>query len=403
MKKLFSILALLLALSTVSRADSCGKIVDQANVLGDTSSLSPSIDRLTNAGVRVHFVTVDMSKTPVLKNYVYSMCPEWKDPSSSQVLDSRTVIYALGILNGRAKTIGMYYGAYWSSKLGANSEEIKSQAKPLFISKNFVGGFQDEADFTTSMIAAKKVVGNAPVTIKQATDYSGFYSFLKWALVVLFFGVVGSFIYYDFYQKKKEKNARKDAQTIARSQKTFAVQKIAIFEQSAETEKDKAKLRNLQAELDSLTSSIKYDVDSDLTESEYKFIGNSYFRLGQKASVPEPLVSNCTPAPSKVVAESHKTNGYNLHHTKTTYTTVVPEVNVIESAPEPIYYDPIIVPVIEEPLYVPESTYTRVQVPYETPVSEDEPSADYDAQDDGADSDMSADNSSVDSGSDTDL
>ena len=295
MKNILSVVvfASLASVPVLAQLTNCtAPITDNAHVLtsSDVASLSTVISNLKSDGADVHLIT-DESSTPI-ENYAPSMarsCRNWQNQAGG-VKNNLIVL----VNYPRQKKINLVSGSEYNSVL---NQRVRDDIKGNFIvprlkSGAFGAGYlagleQVELHLASRTVAAASGSG-VPVVIDHsvhaATDYSGFFSFLKWSLFLLFLGGIVFLIIKWVHAQSSRKVAQLNA-TASRNEVTDTINRLSakLAEQSAlgiAVTKAQGELDLISEHVSAVASNLTNDpTDNKLSKEAYESIDETYTKI----------------------------------------------------------------------------------------------------------------------------
>lgn len=218
------LVAAVMLMASVAYAQNCDVAVsDAAGVLGSGSAAVESAAReLTSQGADVRVITVG-GLSGTLDQYVANTrkaCSSWQSPGGG--MKNNLVVFALAPFQ---RKFGIFYGSEWKEVLDSSAPAIKSQfMAPAFKDADWGRGLANGEVQITNRIkalneAALHPAQNTTTVTNQATDFSGFWTFLWWVLGLSVIGtaVFGTFVFYSDRAKRKQEmdDAQQEAQSTA--------------------------------------------------------------------------------------------------------------------------------------------------------------------------------------------
>ena len=188
-----SIFGLMILLTTRLLATDCNGVVsNNAGIsLGDTSAILRAVNDMAAKGAEPHVLieslgageTLDLKFAEAVK-----ACPEWRSPDGKT--KSTLIVFGLA---PKARKSGIYFGSAWQHALGDSWNRIKADyMNPRFRDADWTGGLAAGAKQVTKRIeASEDETVHGPTTVNEATDLSGLWSFLMWALAIMAAGGLG--------------------------------------------------------------------------------------------------------------------------------------------------------------------------------------------------------------------
>jgi len=297
MKKIFSLVALI-ALSSVpmlaQTVDCNASVVDAAKILSpsDINQIQTALPALERESVDAHVITYNLSANDTQENFLSRMqksCNSWQNRAGG--LKGNILVFMVSMTPKHL--IGIYPGPnYQNTSLNFNvrAEIKKNSVGPFLASGNFGLGLANGIRQATQRISAVQTAslpaqksGSQTVIIKNSkpTDLSGFFTFLKLLLGLVFIGgIVWLVIYYGRIHRAN-KLAQLDAIS-ARNAVTSLLARLtdALREKAAlgvKVSASQAELDGLASEFANLSGSLQYDPsDNTLSKEAYENISSQY-------------------------------------------------------------------------------------------------------------------------------
>lgn len=234
--RVLSALVLFLVFTTPVFADKCkDPIVDEISALSsnDITRIEHSRDALVAAGadVRVQIISSfhrnpegEMNKSiEAYKSQMLGKCKSWQAADGGMKNNLILILVA-------PKQKKTYFGAggQWDHTLSADRKsQVVDTMNARFRDGKIPDGIVAGIDHTADLVSVKPSQEGKPVTINHAADYSGFSSFLKWALFLAALGGIIAFLLWLYRQNE----ARRAAQRNAQAERTKCTQSMNSHEE----------------------------------------------------------------------------------------------------------------------------------------------------------------------------
>jgi uncharacterized membrane protein YgcG len=196
-------------------ADKCkDPIVDEVNAFSaeDITRVNSAINKLVLLGAdpRVQVLSSYHNTKSVdeYKAMFQAKCPSWQAPDGG--LKNNIVLF---LIVPKKQATGFYYGEQWrrflSSGKVANSTDMNARFRDGKFADGIVVGLENVAD----LVSVKPSQAGKPIVINHPADYSGLWSFFKWALWFGVICVLGYVFWLIFRRREDVRGTQRDAAT----------------------------------------------------------------------------------------------------------------------------------------------------------------------------------------------
>jgi uncharacterized membrane protein YgcG len=296
-------------------------VVDDAGVMGAKSAdVAKEAQTLEAQGIDVRVRTIAHSTNLDLTEKQFEQsCASWQSADGKR----KNTLLAL-LVAPKDRQMGIYYGGMWHPALDAYWNHIKTYfMAPKFRDGDFAGGFiLTMQEIQKRVIAAQDEKMHPTVaqstTVVQPTDYSGFWHFLMWLLVLTALGAGVTGLYMYSTRKKETEDTTSGAQQAAQLSKarvadrlrrlasTISLQKATDNVAATQWEKH---LGIIQENFADLAGQEKTDPNQPgLTQEGYVTLRDLYDGVGEKLDELEAEMAG--PKPTEHSFESTVTGKY---------------------------------------------------------------------------------------------
>lgn len=362
---LVGFMALAIAGAFSCRAENCSLTInDGAGVISSPAPLQEIANEIADRGGDPKIVTV-AHVDGTLEQYakgIVKQCQSWQ--SASGGIKNNLVVFAVA---PKQHVFGIFYGSELKGPLDGSVAAIKSQFMvPAFKDGDFARGIlrgeeqvsQHMQAFNTAALHPQQV---STTVNNQATDLSGFWTFLFWILGLGAVGFAIWAIYTAVQNSKRNKAAIRDAQQEAQKVAAMVAERIASLSASVEEKAalgedvltKKKSLWAISEEYSKVAGSESFNPNADgFTAGQYETMGRYYRQLmlrldAAEAGIPSRTAEEAVRKSAYVPGIKDRTSPFRRPTNRST-PTVTHTTTVINSGPS---YIPVPVIVEDAPSY----------------------------------------------------